>query len=34
MIQLYGFMDARKALEGGKGAAFVKGAPGSGEKRK
>jgi hypothetical protein len=34
MIQLYGFMDARKALEGGKGSAFVKGAPGSGEKRK
>jgi hypothetical protein len=25
MIQLYGFMDAKKALEGGKGAAFVKG---------
>jgi hypothetical protein len=24
MIQLYGFMDAGKALEGGKGAAFVK----------
>jgi hypothetical protein len=24
MIQLYGFMDAKKALEGGKGAAFVK----------
>jgi hypothetical protein len=25
MIQLYGFMDAKKALEAGKGAAFVKG---------
>jgi hypothetical protein len=25
-IQLYGFLDAKKALEGGKGAAFVKGA--------
>jgi len=34
MIQLYGFMDAKKALEGGKGAAFQKGASGSGEKRK
>jgi hypothetical protein len=29
LIQLYGFLDARKALEGGKGAAFAKGTKGA-----
>jgi hypothetical protein len=30
-IQLYGFLDAKRALEGGKQTAFKKGAPGAGE---
>jgi hypothetical protein len=30
-IQLYGFLDAKRALEGGKQTAFRKGAPGAGE---
>jgi hypothetical protein len=34
MIQLYGFMDAKKALEGGKGAAFVKGTSETGEAKR
>ncbi len=32
LIQLYGLMDPKRALEAGKKAAFVKGAPEAGEK--
>jgi hypothetical protein len=31
-IQLFGLLDAKRALEGGKGSAFVKGTAGAGEK--